>query len=276
MQYTCSRLSRFGLACMALLALGTSSTLARETLRFDIDGERRSVLLFAPARVAAGSPVIIVYHGRGDDSGKFAAAVRLHKDWPEAVVVYPRGEMIDTRPKMRGWQYRKGDYANRDLKLTDALLSELGRRYNSDSRNTYAAGFSNGAHFVLLLMAERSGEFAGFAAIGAVQPRYQAAAPPKPLIYLFGRGEPDRYREDWSQTVQALARHQRAGDPQRDFLSCCRLLATRPGGAIMAYGMYNAGHVWPHEGNQWLRHFFASLVPVADRGTDIRPGSQGH
>jgi poly(3-hydroxybutyrate) depolymerase len=233
---------------------------ARSTLEFSIDGMDRKVLVYAPdPPLAANTPLVIVYHGRGDDSVAFANAVKLHKDWPNAIVAYPRGETIDTTPPMRGWQYQAGTYDDRDLKLTDRLLAELGERYAIAPERTFAAGFSNGGHFVFLLNKVRNDAFAAFVAIGAVQPGYTSDAPPKPFMYLFGRREDPKYQDDWAKTVEALTRHNRSAGPVVDFAACCKLLAPKPGGATLVFGTYNAGHIWPSGGNQWLIEFFGRV-----------------
>jgi poly(3-hydroxybutyrate) depolymerase len=245
---------------LLLLLAAPVSHAARFTLQLSIDGMDRKVLVYAPdPPVAANTPLVIVYHGRGDDSVAFANAVKLHKDWPEAIVAYPRGETIDTTPPMRGWQYKAGTYDDRDLKLTDRLLAELGGRYPIVPERTFAAGFSNGGHFVFLLNKVRNDAFAAFVAIGALQPEYTSDAPPKPFMYLFGRREDPKYQGDWAKTVEALSRHNLSGERAVDFADCCKLLAPKPGGATLVFGTYNAGHIWPSDGNQWLMTFFAGV-----------------
>ncbi|HWS26796.1 MAG TPA: alpha/beta hydrolase-fold protein [Xanthomonadales bacterium] len=248
-----------------LLAFGLASTAdaKRFTMQFDIDGMQRKVLVYAPDQPAAGTtPLVIVYHGRGDDSVAFANAVKLHKDWPDVIVAYPRGETIDTTPPMRGWQYKLGTYDDRDLKLSDQMLAELGKRYQTEPAQTFAAGFSNGGHFVFLLNAQRNDQFAAFAAIGALQPEYTSEAPPKPFMYLFGRREDPKYLGDWAKTVEALSRHNLSEERAKAWLDCCKLLPPKPGGAPLVFGVYNAGHIWPAGGNAWLREFFR-LGPVS-------------
>lgn len=247
---------------MLLLALllATNADAARYTLEFDIDGLHRKVLVFAPDEPVPGdTPLVVVYHGRGDDSVAFADAVKLHKDWPGAIVAYPRGETIDTTPPMRGWQYRAGTYDDRDLKLTDRLLAELRERYRTPPERSFAAGFSNGGHFVFLLNKVRNDDFAAFVAIGALQPEYASETPPKPFMYLFGRREDPKYQGDWVKTVEALVRHNRSEERGADFAACCKLLAPKPGGATLVFGTYNAGHIWPSDGNAWIMAFFASV-----------------
>lgn len=236
---------------------------AEELLEFEIEGQTRRVLLFVPDGPSAEPrTMMVVFHGRGDDDRAFAKAVQLHKDWPDAIVAYPRGEK---RPdsSMRGWQYRVGDQDDRDLKLTDRLLQEMATRYGTQPQNTHVAGFSNGGHFTLLLLAERPQAFATFTVIGSVKPDFASDAPPKPVLYLFGRGEDQQYKEDWAGTVEALARHNRTKGPLTKFMGCCQLQSPAPGGAPFVFGLYGAGHIWPSQGNEWLKSFSQQPWPPA-------------
>lgn len=257
---------------MAALLLANASVHAKRIhLDYVIDGVERSAIAYVPKQSeTTPHTLIIVYHGRGDDSRPFASAVRLHRDWPDAIVVYPRGLTSEKRPTMRGWQYRAGDAEDRDLKLTDRILTDLEQRYRIHPERRYAAGFSNGAHFVFLLMRERSEQFDGFAAIGAISPDLENSteATPRPLLYLFGQQEPAEYADDWEKTVKALAHFNRAGASDDPFLDCCRLLGARATGADFAYGAYNAGHIWPHQGNRWLREFFQRYGDKPAAGED--------
>ena len=255
---TTRRASRIaGPVLLAALLLGhaASAHAAREVLEFEIEGEARSVLLMVPdVPSAEPRPLVVVFHGRGDDSVAFANAVQLHRDWPEAIVAYPRGEV---RPgtSMRGWQYRAGEQADRDLQLVDRLLQVAAERFGTRPETAHAAGFSNGGHFVFLLMAERTEAFATYTVIGSVHPRFATDAPPRPVLYLFGRHEGRQYKDDWAKTVEALVRHNRTRGPLVEWMGCCHLQSPGPGGAPLVFGLYNAGHIWPHQGNEWLKAF---------------------
>ena len=238
-----------------LLVLAPAVQAAEEMLEFEIDGQARRVLLYVPDTSSAEPrTLMVVFHGRGDDDRAFANAVRLHQDWPDAIVAYPRGEKRADSP-MRGWQYRVGEQGDRDLQLTDRLLEEMAKRYGTRPEKTHVAGFSNGGHFTLLLLAERTEAFATFTVIGSVQPDFASDATPKPVLYLFGRGEDPRHKQDWAGTVQALARHNRTKGPLTNFMGCCQLQSPAPGGAAFVFGTYGAGHIWPSQGNEWLMEF---------------------
>ena len=264
------RKSGYWALLLAGLLLATVNAHAKRLhLDYMIDGVERSAIAYVPKQSkTTPRSLIIVYHGRGDDSRPFASAVQLHRDWPDAIVVYPRGLTSEKRPTMRGWQYRAGDSDDRDLQLTDRILADLTERFEIHPKRRYAAGFSNGAHFVFLLMRERSEAFNGFAAIGAIAPDFSASATPRPLLYLFGQQEPAQYASDWEKTVKALARFNRAGASDDPFLDCCRLLGARETGADFAYGAYNAGHIWPNQGNRWLREFFQRYGETPAAGRD--------
>src|SRR5687767_5946522 len=91
-----------------LLGQGPTAHAAREMLEFEIEGQSRRVLMFVPdTRSTEPRTLMVVFHGRGDDDTAFANAVQLHRDWPEAIVAYPRGELREAS-SMRGWQYRVG------------------------------------------------------------------------------------------------------------------------------------------------------------------------
>jgi poly(3-hydroxybutyrate) depolymerase len=253
--HPCHRLA----ATLAVLlgAFSTHAHAGREVLRYEIDGQSRTVLVHTPGGTRSGPPpLVVLFHGLGDDNTSFAEAVRLHRDWPEAIIAYPRGEPLPSS-KMRGWQARAGELDDRDLKLVDRLLTDMAERHGVQPAQTYAAGFSNGGRFQFVLMDARADAFAAFAVIGTVRPDFASDAPPRPLLYLYGRGENRAHRDHWANTIQALVRHNRTQGALVDFLACCKLQAPGPGGAALAFGLYNAGHTWPHRGNEWLKAFFA-------------------
>jgi polyhydroxybutyrate depolymerase len=121
-----------------------------KTMTWTIDGVKREAIVFAPKSATnTKSPVVLSFHGHGDDMENFSS-VEIQTYWPEAIVVYPQGlpssrDGSNTSDGLSGWQTRGGQYADRDLKLVDAILSDLHRKYQVDDTRIYATGFSNGA-----------------------------------------------------------------------------------------------------------------------------------
>jgi hypothetical protein len=38
-------------------------------------------------------------------------------------------------------------------------------------------------------------------------------------------------------------------------MGCCNLQQPAADGAPFVFGIYNAGHIWPSQGNEWLKEF---------------------
>jgi poly(3-hydroxybutyrate) depolymerase len=254
--------------CMALFIIPAPVARAAEEIwRFEIAGQTRTVKVHVPpGRGDMPRRFVLLFHGLGDDNAQFSSVVRFHAAWPEAIVAYPNGERRPDRESKRGWQTRRGQYDDRDLHLVDALLAEASARYGIRPDRTHAAGFSNGGHMVFLLLAERPHAFASFGVVGAVRPDLAGATTPRPLMYLWGRGESREHRDAWAETIESMVRLNRTGGPLRDYARCCQLQLPQHQGAPVVFGLYNAGHVWPFRGNEWLKAFFGE--DWDSRGTD--------
>lgn len=253
------------------IALGFAALLAAspvvhalDRMTLDIDGTEREARVHAPKRKSPSPPLVIIFHGVGDTARNFDQAVKFQEAWPEAVVAYPEGRPRADRDGMRGWHGMPDNDANNDLAFVDALVTALEQRYGTDPARTFAAGFSNGGHLTFNLLRQRPCLFAAFAPVGALGPYVADAATPRPVIYLFGRGEPREYRDDWAKTVVTLAKVNRTrGKPEPWDDELQRL----EGAAPLVWGTYNAGHVWPYGGNDAIARFFreeASGCPEAD------------
>ena len=73
---------------LILVAQGASA----EVLSWEVDGKTREAIVYAPAgsRDDERVPVVLAFHGRGDNMQNFQHT-NVHMAWPEAIVVYFRG-----------------------------------------------------------------------------------------------------------------------------------------------------------------------------------------
>lgn len=176
---------RFSRTLLIIAALLLSARLAAAaTVSWMVDGVERFAIIYAPKSPPAGKlPLIFAFHGHGDDMENFQY-VELHTAWPDAVVVYFQG--LPSRDGLSGWQVEPGEYGDRDLKLVDAALAALKKKYDIDDNRIYATGFSNGAHFTYLLWATRPNVFAAFAPVaGRIRPSAMPKVP-KPILIIGG------------------------------------------------------------------------------------------
>src|SRR3981081_2099286 len=153
------------LAAVMTLCAYTASAQSAKIMTWTVGSDSRQATVFAPS-AAAGSrvPVVLSFHGHGDNMQNFQHT-DLHRAWPEAVVVYFQG--LPSRDGLFGWQTERGQDDDRDLKLVDAALTSLRQTYKVDETRIYSTGFSNGGNFTYLLWAERPAVFAAFAPVAA-------------------------------------------------------------------------------------------------------------
>ena len=177
-----TRLTHVGLVGL-LLILGARGASA-EVTRWQVDGETREAIVYAPVASRGGErvPLVLSFHGYGDNMQNFQHT-NVHVAWPDAIVVYFQG--LETRRGLRGWQGERSG-VDRDLKLVDVALASLRTTYNVDDDRIYATGFSNGGMFTYLLWAERPGVFAAYAPVAARLRPSVRPTQPRPLFHVAG------------------------------------------------------------------------------------------
>jgi polyhydroxybutyrate depolymerase len=147
------------------LATQTSAEEQRRTL--EVDGARRTYLLYLPPGYRAGRsvPLVVVFHaagGRGSGISRHTGFTRLAAE-QGFVVAYPDG--IGGR-----WNDGRSPGGRDDVGFIRALLDTLGRELSLDPQRIYAAGISNGAMFAYRLGCEVPGVLAGIAAVAGAMP----------------------------------------------------------------------------------------------------------
>ena len=189
-------------ALVGLLLIPGVGDAAAQVMRWQVDGETRDAIVYAPASARGEpAPLVLSFHGFGDNMQNFQYT-NLHVAWPDAIVVYFQG--LERRGGLLGWQVERGGRGDRDLRLVDVALASLRETYSVDDDRIYATGYSNGGMFAYLLWAERPDEFAAYAPVAAPPPPLGAArATParlsrgrgeRPGGPLFGSGSRDRRR----------------------------------------------------------------------------------
>jgi polyhydroxybutyrate depolymerase len=242
--------------------------LVRQT--WTVDGVERSALVAAPhgAEAAASEarlPLVLVFHGHGGSSANAARVFHIHDAWPDAVVIYPQGlptvsQLVDPQGRLPGWQSLPGEYGDRDLHLTDAMLAWAKSHYAIDPARIFAAGHSNGGSMVYLLWAVRGAEFAAFAPAASVfRPALVAQAPPKPALIIAGREDPLVPFAGQQWTINAVLRLDKASADAAPWSGDARLHASPSGTDVVAY-IHPGGHPMPADAGALMARFFKSTA----------------
>ncbi len=205
------------LAALFLASLASLNATALVTEKLTVDSVTREALVAYPASPKdQPAPVVFVFHGHGGNARNVARSFDLHTLWPEAIVVYPQGlptpgRLTDPEGKKNGWQGRKGDVGDRDLKFFDAMLAQLPQRHAIDAKRIYSTGHSNGGGFTYLLWAERPDVFAALAPSSAIIGRKPAPLSPRPVLHIAGEKDP-LVKFSWQKaTIEKLVKDQQCG-----------------------------------------------------------------
>jgi len=128
----------------------------------NIDGKTREYYISLPKNTSKPVPLIINFHGfldRAINQREFSQMDNYaHQNG--VGVVYPEGIK-------RSWNVGKAIYNNEnDIIFVNALIDSVLTKYNIDSDQIYACGFSNGGTFSYELMCGLSNKIAAFGSVG--------------------------------------------------------------------------------------------------------------
>lgn len=142
---------------------------------FVIDSLQRTFIYHVPNNLKPNPKLVIVYHGTGMKPWMMQMFSghgfdRLSDKSQDAIIVYPQGYE-------KSWNdCRKiGDTPSKKLNVNDEGFTEMiidyfQDRYQINSKEIYAVGFSNGGQFLMRLMNNNPQLFKGFAILNAQLP----------------------------------------------------------------------------------------------------------
>jgi polyhydroxybutyrate depolymerase len=246
------RLTHIGL--IGLLLMFGSGEASAEIKQWQVEGENRKAIVFAPdtARGAEGVPVVLSFHGSGDNMDNFQYT-DVHVAWPEAIVVYFQG-LSDSRGLAR-WQAGRGVDNDRDLKLVDVALAWLRETYSVDDDRIYATGFSNGGMFTYLLWAERPGVFAAYAPVaGRLRPSVQPTEP-RPMFHVAGSRDRQVEFSDQEAAIANAVDVNGVGAATTPCGDGCTLYGPDAPAPVMTW-IHPGGHVYPRDTSERIVSFF--------------------
>ncbi len=217
------------LVLLLSLLLGAPASAQRlDTWRLQVGDVERAALVRIPEAARATeneagepAPVVFAFHGHGGRAPGFARRFGLHREWPEAIVVYPQGlptpsRLVDPDGRRPGWQNVAGTQGDRDLALFDALLARLQEEAAVDPDRIHVTGHSNGGGFTYLLLEERAEVLASVSPSASGKGRRvgQTAAAGVAVLHA---GSPDDELVKWvwqENALRSLREARRCGEPE--------------------------------------------------------------
>ena len=241
-----------------LLILGTRSA-STEVIRWQVEGETREAIIYAPAAARGDDavPLILSFHGYGDNMQNFQHT-NMHLSWRDAIVVYFQG--LETRGGLLGWQVEQGG-GDRDLKLVDVAIASLRERYNVDDDRTYATGFSNGGMFTYLLWAERPGVFAAYAPVAGRIGSSVRPTEPGPLFHVAGEQDRQVTFSDQEAAIEIAIEVNGVGASTTRCGDGCTIYGSGTPAPVMSW-IHSGGHVYPRGTSERIVSFFQDHPPA--------------
>lgn len=253
------RIALLGVLCL----LSTTSLMALERMNWQVDGEQRVALVHMPVGASVQLPPLVFgFHGHGGRAQGAARKFRLHKLWPEAVVVYMQGvptpgRLNDPQGKKTGWQHDPAAFDGRDLKFFDAVLETMMKQHDINPARIYATGHSNGGGFTYLLWLNRQDVFAAIAPSAAAHQALKDAEPvPVPVMHIAGRKD-TLVKFEWQKAVMKrvceINQCGREGVPWAD--GACQRFATSDRAPLLSC-IHDGGHNYPVIAPELIVRFF--------------------
>lgn len=161
----------------------------------NVQGTTRHGMVCRPSD-SNGAPLVLVFHGHGGCAQSMAQSTEIHKQWPQAMVVYLDGlpgvaTPNDPQGTQTGWQLYPDTFDNRDVQLVDAVIDYFHATAGIDTNRVHAIGHSNGSRFVGVLWATRSARLRSLvfnaAQAGDLLSRYASTMAPRAVALTMGR-----------------------------------------------------------------------------------------
>ena len=232
-----------------------------ERVELAVDGVSRMALVYAPPSAKTNrTSVVFGFHGKGGTAAAAAREFAMNREWPEAISVYMQalntpGRFIDFEGKQSGWQLRRGDQGDRDLKFFDALLVRLKQDYKVDEKRVYALGLSSGGYFTFLLWSTRGEVLTAVAPAASEAADNLPALKPKPVLFVAGVKD-QRVKYEWMRTTMHAVR--RLNGCAAEGSSCgehCMLFPSASGTPVVEF-VHPGGHEYPRGANAAIARFF--------------------
>jgi len=194
-------------------------------------------------------PLLLAWHGFGATVRGLLDRLDILANWPDAIIVVPEGlprRLGDAGgPARAGWQIAEGELDDRDLRLFDALLPRLEKRYCVDPSRVYSTGFSNGAMLSNLLGCLRGEKLAAIAPVGGKGPDAEQCGPPVPVRLTHGKADERVPYADALATAKRWAEiNGCAGSVDAKAEGCVRVARCK---APVEICTLPGGHEWPKE-----------------------------
>ena len=180
-------------------ACGSASALSSQSTNMTLGSNPvRSYILYKPAHLKAGAPLLIVLHGGGSTDSAMEGLSQFDPvaDAHGFLVAYPDAMDPGVFGRDTGWQLGCCDTYNRattDFHFFSSLVSHLAQTEHIDTHRVYMVGFSLGAAMTYRVACQTSSLLAGMASVGGFEYVSKPCKPSNPLAVYEIHGTNDYF-----------------------------------------------------------------------------------
>ena len=229
-----------------------------------IDGVKRIALVRVPTGVSGQLAVVFGWHGHGGRSTHSAARWGYADIDTTSILVFPQGlptvsPLVDKEGRMPGWQTSVDSEGGRDMKLFDAILTDLKKDYAVDARRIFSMGHSNGAAFSYLLWQARPDVLAAIGSVAGSLRGDGKPSTPLPVIHVAGKKDP-LVKFAWQQATFAAVRRfngcAEEGQPWAKEGVIDATIYASSKGAPLVTAIHDGGHEYAKGSTELIVRFF--------------------
>jgi polyhydroxybutyrate depolymerase len=226
-----------------------------------VDGVKRLAQVHIPPDAETKpSALVFAFHGHGGTGQAAADQFAIHKHWPSAIVVYPRGlptpASNDPEAKKTGWQYHAGEQGDRDLHFFDTVLADLSAQLKVNEKRVFVAGFSNGGGFAYVLWRKREDKIAATAVVAmSASDKALATLKPKPFLLVAGKKDPLQKFSSLEHVAKTVAKQNECEEGKPWNQPGCTLYLS-PNANPVVFMHHGGGHEVPHAAQAAIVSFF--------------------
>lgn len=143
----------------------------KDSFTCSCEGTERRFTVYMPEEKSDDIPLIIMLHGFGNSPESFRMTTHMDElACPRGyAVVYASYSAGGGKSGADGWNFDANDGKD-DTAFLTALARYMQEKYGCSKKDTFAAGFSNGAVMTWRLAADAAGTFSGIAAVAGPVP----------------------------------------------------------------------------------------------------------
>lgn len=151
---------------MLFCTIATCWAAKKENLEITVNGQKRSMIVYSPAKPVENMPLMIVTHGMNQspeyqsvgDDGKGGDRIWEMCDTAKFVVTYLRSD---------GSTWDTG--GDKDMNFVSQTITEMKNKFGIDETRVYWSGFSMGSMLIYHCMAKMAKKIAAFAPTSGIQ-----------------------------------------------------------------------------------------------------------